>query len=284
VRPCGSCGQDTWACARCARGDREGPQGRRTRAADRSGRPGPQRDRAGTPGRPRRPGSPGDRRGGNAPRGDHGARSVRAAPGGRARPRPRRSRRHLPDREGRSSIRDGAGAGRLPPGHRWQPAPRRGPRADRDLAAFDVVSSEEDVEALRPQPRFGVAAQTTQPIERVRRLVSLLRGRYPRSEVQVAETVCVPTRLRQEAAEMLAAECDVTVVAGGAGATTRASSSRRADATAGVSSSCRTPGSAARVVRRCAGGRHHRGQSTPDDVIAGVEAELRAVARGGRRW
>ena len=33
-----------------------------------------------------------------------------------------------------------------------------------DLAEFDVVSSEEDVEELRPRPRFGVAAQTTQPI------------------------------------------------------------------------------------------------------------------------
>ena len=86
-----------------------------------------------------------------------------------------------------------------------------------DLAAFDVVSSDEDVEALRPQPRFGVAAQTTQPIERVRHLESLLKSRHPRSEVQVAETVCIPTRLRQESAEMLAAECDVIVVVGSAG-------------------------------------------------------------------
>ena len=129
-----------------------------------------------------------------------------------------------------------------------------------DLAAFDVVSSEEDVEALRPQPRFGVAAQTTQPIERVRHLVSLLRCRYPRSEVQVAETVCMPTRLRQEAAEMLAAECDVTVVVGGAGSNNTRELCRdvQTPLPACLPRSGR-PGSAARVVRGRAGGRHHRG-------------------------
>ena len=37
-----------------------------------------------------------------------------------------------------------------------------------DLAEFDVVLSEADVEQLRERTRFGVAAQTTQPIERVR--------------------------------------------------------------------------------------------------------------------
>ena len=38
-----------------------------------------------------------------------------------------------------------------------------------DLADFDVVLSEADVLELRERARFGVAAQTTQPIERVRR-------------------------------------------------------------------------------------------------------------------
>ena len=40
-----------------------------------------------------------------------------------------------------------------------------------DLADFDVVLSEADVLELRERARFGVAAQTTQPIERVRALV-----------------------------------------------------------------------------------------------------------------
>jgi 4-hydroxy-3-methylbut-2-enyl diphosphate reductase len=154
-----------------------------------------------------------------------------------------------------------------------------------DLAAFDVVSDEEEVKALRPRPRFGVAAQTTQPVERVRHLVSVLRCRHPRSEIQVAETVCVPTRLRQEAAEMLAAGCDVTVVVGGAG------SNNTRELFATCRRHCRHVFLVqdARDLRpewfegaRTAG--ITAGTSTPDDVIAGVEAELRAVARGGRRW
>jgi len=154
-----------------------------------------------------------------------------------------------------------------------------------DLAAFDVVSSEEDVVALRRQPRFGVAAQTTQPVERVRRLVSVLRRRYPRSEIQVAETVCIPTRLRQEAAEMLAAECDVTVVVGGAG------SNNTRELAATCRRHCRRVFLVqdARDLRpewfegaRVAG--ITAGTSTPEDVIAGVEAGLRDVAQGGRRW
>src|SRR5436190_408694 len=36
-----------------------------------------------------------------------------------------------------------------------------------DLADFDVVLSEPDVFELREHPRFGIAAQTTQPIEKV---------------------------------------------------------------------------------------------------------------------
>src|SRR3954471_16544114 len=39
-----------------------------------------------------------------------------------------------------------------------------------DLEAFDVVLDETEVEGLTPRPRLGVAAQTTQPIEKVRRL------------------------------------------------------------------------------------------------------------------
>jgi 4-hydroxy-3-methylbut-2-enyl diphosphate reductase len=38
-----------------------------------------------------------------------------------------------------------------------------------DLDACDVVRGDEDVEGLQERPRFGIAAQTTQPVERVER-------------------------------------------------------------------------------------------------------------------
>src|SRR5437763_498844 len=41
-----------------------------------------------------------------------------------------------------------------------------------DLSDFDVVLSEADVFELREHPRLGIAAQTTQPIEKVRHLVA----------------------------------------------------------------------------------------------------------------
>jgi 4-hydroxy-3-methylbut-2-enyl diphosphate reductase len=85
-----------------------------------------------------------------------------------------------------------------------------------DLEDFDVVLSEEDILELKERPRFGVAAQTTQPIEKVRALVDCLRRRFPNSEVRFIDTVCQPTKQRQNAAIELAQQSDVVVVIGGA--------------------------------------------------------------------
>src|SRR5919109_4958468 len=43
-----------------------------------------------------------------------------------------------------------------------------------DLDRFDIVLEDDDVLALDQHPRFGVAAQTTQPLEKVRHLVALI--------------------------------------------------------------------------------------------------------------
>jgi 4-hydroxy-3-methylbut-2-enyl diphosphate reductase len=85
-----------------------------------------------------------------------------------------------------------------------------------DLAEFDVVLSETDVLGLRERARFGVAAQTTQPIEKVRALVELIRRRFPAAEVRFVDTVCQPTKQRQNSAIELAQRADVVVVIGGA--------------------------------------------------------------------
>lgn len=85
-----------------------------------------------------------------------------------------------------------------------------------DLAACDIILSEADIEAVQARPRFGVVAQTTQPVERVEALVAALRRRFPQSEVRFADTVCRPTKQRQAAAIRLARACDVVVVVGGA--------------------------------------------------------------------
>jgi 4-hydroxy-3-methylbut-2-enyl diphosphate reductase len=84
-----------------------------------------------------------------------------------------------------------------------------------DLDAFDVVSDADDVRHLEPHPRIGIAAQTTQSIEHVQRLVALVRRQCPRSEVRFVDTVCQPTKQRQQAAHDLARQCDIVVVVGG---------------------------------------------------------------------
>jgi 4-hydroxy-3-methylbut-2-enyl diphosphate reductase len=85
-----------------------------------------------------------------------------------------------------------------------------------DLDDFDVVLDEADVLKLDRHPRIGVAAQTTQPVARVKHLVALIRGNFPDSEVRFIDTVCQPTKQRQSAAVELARQCDVVVVIGGA--------------------------------------------------------------------
>src|SRR5438093_777227 len=60
--------------------------------------------------------------------------------------------------------------------------------------------------------RLGVAAQTTQPVERVRELVEAVKRSLPLAEVRYVDTVCQPTKDRQESLRRLATESDVVVV------------------------------------------------------------------------
>jgi 4-hydroxy-3-methylbut-2-enyl diphosphate reductase len=85
-----------------------------------------------------------------------------------------------------------------------------------DLEDFRVILAESDVDHLPERERYGVVAQTTQPIERVRHLAGCVRARFPAANVQLIDTVCQPTKLRQHAAMELAQHCDVVIVVGGA--------------------------------------------------------------------
>lgn len=85
-----------------------------------------------------------------------------------------------------------------------------------DLNEFDIVLTENDVMQLQEKPRFGIAAQTTQPIERVLGLVELIRARFSKSEIRFGDTVCQPTKQRQTAAIELAQASEVVLVIGGA--------------------------------------------------------------------
>ena len=148
-----------------------------------------------------------------------------------------------------------------------------------DLDRFDVVLEDDDVLALEEHPRFGVAAQTTQTVEKVRHLVDLIRRRFPHSDVRVIDTICKPTKERQSAAVELARQSDVVIVVGG----------RSSNNTHELVQTC---------ARYCARVHHVQtdvdvraewldgaevvgltaGTSTPDDVIDRVEAQVRFYA------
>jgi 4-hydroxy-3-methylbut-2-enyl diphosphate reductase len=106
-----------------------------------------------------------------------------------------------------------------------------------DLTRFDVVQTEDDVDRLAEHPRFGVVAQTTQPVEKARWLVALMRRRFPRSDVRFVDTVCQPTSVARRA-------------------TTLANWSRRAAGFVGAFIACRRPAicgrSGSRTRRRLA--------------------------------
>jgi 4-hydroxy-3-methylbut-2-enyl diphosphate reductase len=84
-----------------------------------------------------------------------------------------------------------------------------------DLDDFDVVLDEAGVLALEEHRRIGIAAQTTQSIEKVRHLVASIARRFPRSDIRFLDTVCRPTKERQDAAVELARASDVVIVVGG---------------------------------------------------------------------
>ena len=147
-----------------------------------------------------------------------------------------------------------------------------------DLDRFDVVLDDDDVLALGDHPRLGVAAQTTQPLDKVRHMVNLIRRRFPRSDVRFIDTVCKPTKERQSAAVEMARQADVVIVIGG----------QSSNNTRELVKTC---------ARYCARVHHVQmdtdirpewfddanivgltaGTSTPTDVIDRVEARIRQV-------
>lgn len=148
-----------------------------------------------------------------------------------------------------------------------------------DLDEFDVILSEDDVRQLTPKARFGVVAQTTQPVERVQHLVRLLRQTFPQSEVEFRDTVCQPTKQRQQAAVDIARQSDVVIVIGG----------NNSNNTRELVSTCSRYCSRVHHVQTAADLRAEwlrgvntvgvtAGTSTPDHIITQVDAALHRLA------
>ncbi len=84
-----------------------------------------------------------------------------------------------------------------------------------DFPGAAVIEKLDDIARLPQAGRYGVISQTTQPLDKVHALVAAIREARPGAEVRFSDTVCQPTKNRQNALRKLIAECDTLVVVGG---------------------------------------------------------------------
>ena len=82
-------------------------------------------------------------------------------------------------------------------------------RMDRPI----IVNSEEELELEQLPPKVGVICQSTFSLTKFENLTNLIQQRV--LDVKIQNTICHPTKKRQEAAEKLATKVEVMIVIGG---------------------------------------------------------------------
>lgn len=83
-----------------------------------------------------------------------------------------------------------------------------------DLHSFDVVGNVDDVRVF-PHARLGIVCQSTLPPDSAEELVRCIRQLNSAAEIIFCDTICDPTRRRQEAMNSLVARVEAVVVVGG---------------------------------------------------------------------
>jgi 4-hydroxy-3-methylbut-2-enyl diphosphate reductase len=83
-----------------------------------------------------------------------------------------------------------------------------------DLTAFDVLETPDQVVTF-PHARLGLVCQTTTPPVLAQAILAAVRARNPTAKIRFAETICQPTRDRQQALERLFYKVDAMIVVGG---------------------------------------------------------------------
>ena len=83
-----------------------------------------------------------------------------------------------------------------------------------DLDSYDVIETPDDVGCYQSR-RLGIVCQTTMPPDVFADICARVRRRNPLADVRVIDTICRPTRLRQQSVLDLVRRVDVVVVVGG---------------------------------------------------------------------
>ena len=152
-----------------------------------------------------------------------------------------------------------------------------------DFPEAVVILEAEDLDRIPGgKEKIGVISQTTQPADRVDGLVAQIRERFPAAEVRFIDTVCQPTKDRQQALRDLCERNDTVVVVGG----------RDSNNTRQLTETARRLGCRAFQVERPEDlktrwfQRSERvgvtaGTSTLDETVHAVAERLRVIAKSG---
>lgn len=146
-----------------------------------------------------------------------------------------------------------------------------------DLSSCDVVAVPGHVRHYA-HDRLGVVCQTTTPPHLADEVLRAIRDRNPQADVRFVDTICQPTRERQQALAQLLERVDAMVIVGG----------RKSNNTRQLVELCRerrVPAHHVESAGELDRGWFHgcrtvgltAGTSTPDAVIAEVERALRAI-------
>ena len=83
-----------------------------------------------------------------------------------------------------------------------------------DLKHCDVIGAVDEVRSY-DAPRLGILCQTTMPPDVVDEVCARIRLLNPSADIRLVDTVCLPTRLRQQAMLDLLGRVEAVVVVGG---------------------------------------------------------------------
>ncbi len=97
-----------------------------------------------------------------------------------------------------------------------------------DFPTAQVVLDTGDVDKLNlMQSKIGVISQTTQQIDHVDEVIDTMRQKFPHAEIKFIDTVCRPTKERQNALVELCSKVNVIIVVGGVNSNNTAQLARK---------------------------------------------------------
>lgn len=151
-----------------------------------------------------------------------------------------------------------------------------------DLADYDVIAGVDEVDRLAHRPRIGIVCQTTQQLEVAEAIVAEILERFPGRDVKFVDTICRPTKDRQEAVRELAAVVDLMVVVGGYNSSNTKKLKKVCDDRGLEAHHIEDPGE---IDPRWFEGKRHvgitAGTSTPNWVIEAVRLRIEQLVGGG---